>query len=91
MTFNGTASQPGDGGAITTYLWDFGDGTDPASGPTVTHIYPDPAEYTVTLTVTDESEQSGRAQTTIVIEVDPGFGVGPNQAEGNGEGQQEGQ
>jgi PKD repeat protein/uncharacterized protein YraI len=87
VTFDGSGSQPGDGGAITDYLWDFGDGTDAATGPTVTHIYPDPAEYTVILTVTDESEQSGQAQTNIVVEVDPGFGVDQNQEEGDGEGQ----
>jgi PKD repeat protein len=94
VTFDGTASQPGDGGAIIEYLWDFGDGTDPATGATVTHIYPDAAEYTVILTVTDESDQSGQAQSNIVVEVDPDFGVDPNQQEeGNsdgGDGQQEG-
>jgi PKD repeat protein/uncharacterized protein YraI len=94
VTFDGAASQPGNGGAIIEYRWDFGDGTDPATGPTVTHIYPDPDEYTVVLTVTDESEQSGQARSNVVVEVDPDFGVDPNQEGGNsdgGEGQQEGQ
>ena len=62
MSFDGTASQPGDGGAITGYLWDFGDGSAAATGPTVTHIYPDPDEYTVILTVTDESGQTSWSQ-----------------------------
>lgn len=87
VSFDGAASQPGDGGAITEYLWDFGDGAPAATGPTVTHIYSDPGEYTVTLTVTDESGQSGQAQSNIVVEVDPDFGVDANQAEDTGEGQ----
>ena len=54
VTFDASASSPGDGGAIVAYAWDLGDGTT-ASGETVTHTYLADGEYTVTLTVTDEA------------------------------------
>jgi DNA-binding beta-propeller fold protein YncE len=39
---------------ITSYSWNFGDGTtDTTSAPTVTHVYQSPGDYTATLTVTD--------------------------------------
>lgn len=41
-----------DDGSITSYEWDFGDGTT-ATGETVTHTYDTADEYTVILTVTD--------------------------------------
>jgi PKD repeat protein len=45
-------------GVITSYLWDFGDGTT-GSGPTVTHVYNDQGTYTVSLTVTDSTGRTG--------------------------------
>ena len=42
-----------DGGQVT-YLWDFGDGTDPATEQNPTHIYQSEGSYEVTLTVTDD-------------------------------------
>jgi PKD repeat protein len=46
-----TASADPDG-SITSYVWDFGDGTT-ASGALVSKAYVTPGTYTVTLTVTD--------------------------------------
>ena len=45
------------GGAITTYSWNFGDGTPVVTGasPTVTHVYAAPSFYVPTLTVTDNT------------------------------------
>ncbi len=55
ITFNATASSdPNAGGAITSYTWNFGDGTS-ASGDTVTHAFTQAGAHTVTLTVTDNS------------------------------------
>ncbi|MFA5101965.1 MAG: PKD domain-containing protein [Candidatus Thermoplasmatota archaeon] len=41
-------------GTITSYLWDFGDGTT-GTGAVLAHTYTAPGEYTVTLTVTDNA------------------------------------
>jgi PKD repeat protein len=48
ITFDGRSSQ----GAITSYTWDFGDGTS-ASGAIVSHVYASPGTYTARLTVRD--------------------------------------
>jgi PKD repeat protein len=52
VQFNGTASSDPDG-FITTYSWNYGDGTPPESGNVRFHQYAAAGLYTVTLTVTD--------------------------------------
>jgi DNA-binding beta-propeller fold protein YncE len=42
-----------DDGTVTTWSWDFGDGTT-AAGASVDHTYASPGEYTVKVTVTDD-------------------------------------
>lgn len=42
-------------GEIVSYTWEFGDGTERAHGPVVTHTYVYPGTYTATLSVTDDS------------------------------------
>ena len=57
LSFNGTASAPGDGGTIEHYIWDFGDGSPPEdTGITASdsHVYEVPGPHTVTLTVKDD-------------------------------------
>jgi len=51
--FDASGSWDGDG-TITSYNWDFGDGTT-GSGETVSHTYASSNSYTATLTVTDDS------------------------------------
>jgi heat shock protein HslJ len=86
-TFDGSQSQPGSY-PITNYYWDFGDGKT-AEGTVVTYAYPRAANYTVTLTVVDESGASSAITHQIVITeeepippqptLDPSGGlVGPN-------------
>ncbi len=53
-SFSGDASSdPYPGGSISSYSWNWGDGTPVSSGAAPTHTYAAPGEYTVTLTVTD--------------------------------------
>jgi len=67
--FDGSGSDDPDGGAIDTYQWDFGDPIDsnPGSGVTPSHTYATADTYTVTLTVTDEENDSG--STTVTFDV----------------------
>lgn len=58
VTFDASGSSPGaDGGSITDYSWDFGDGTsavDQGTDATASHTFAGPGIYTVTLTTTDD-------------------------------------
>ena len=57
-SFNGTGSTA-PVGTITTYAWQFGDGTQAVtSTPTTTHTYGSAGSYTATLTVTDSAGTS---------------------------------
>ena len=70
LTLNGGASFDPDGGVITQYDWDFGDGSPAVSvtTPTVSHTYTAAGTYTVTLTVVDdEGATSAPATTTATI------------------------
>lgn len=53
-------------GAITDHLWDFGDGSEVASGVVVEHTYRRAGEYVVTLVVVGPSG-TGRATTFIRV------------------------
>jgi serine protease len=63
LTFDGSGSSDPDG-TITSYNWDFGDGTT-GEGVTPTHIYVTNGTYTVTLMVTDNGGSTD-ADTAIV-------------------------
>jgi PKD repeat protein len=65
ITFNATDSYDPDGN-ITSYFWDFGDGTN-ATGVIVEHSYADDGNYTVTLTVTDNIGATGTATATKTV------------------------
>ncbi len=54
------------------YRWNFGDGTQIATGSSVSHIYADQGGYTISLTVTDPDGAADTATATISISnVDP--------------------
>ncbi len=55
-----------DDAALAAWQWDFGDGTT-VQGPTPQHVYDDPGEYWVQLTVTDDS--GGQDSTNRFVEV----------------------
>lgn len=61
---SGASSDPD--GTISTYAWNFGDGAT-GEGMAADHVFTVPGEYTVTLTLTDNS--GVQAQATVVITV----------------------
>lgn len=70
--YAGTAGSPiafdgsGSTGAITTYLWSFGDGAT-AQGTTATHTYSGPGTYPVTLTVFGQGGQQSTDSTQAIV------------------------
>jgi PKD repeat protein len=55
VAFDASASQPGSGATqISSYSWNFGDGTNTTSGRTVTHAFTSQQTFIVTLTVTND-------------------------------------
>jgi PKD repeat protein len=72
VAFDGSKSVADEGGSITDYGWDFGDGTsavDRGTDPTANHTFTSPGTYTVTLTTTDDLNVIGT--TTQVVTVAP--------------------
>ncbi|MCQ3828926.1 polysaccharide lyase family 7 protein [Microbulbifer elongatus] len=67
LNLSGSSSYDPDGGDITAYDWDFGDGSN-GSGANVSHTYSEQGSYTVTLTVTDD--EGFESSTTETITVD---------------------
>jgi len=72
VTFNATESYDPDG-YIVSYSWDFGDGTPKVttSDPITNHTYTAFGDYTVTLTVTDNSGLTGEATSPIHVSQHP--------------------
>lgn len=64
LAVDGSDSRAASGRTISTYAWDFGDGST-GSGKTATHAYAEPGTYTVTLTVVDNKGATGTAATTV--------------------------
>src|SRR5579884_1676452 len=63
--FEGAATSES-GAAITSYFWDFGDGTT-GTGPKVDHTYTASRGYTAQLTATDSNSQQGSAHVNINV------------------------
>jgi PKD repeat protein len=64
-SFSGSSSYDSDG-SISSYHWDFGDGST-ASGESVTYTYADTGKYTVTLTVVDNDGASDTDSATVTV------------------------
>lgn len=69
VTFNASASTP-NGGTITGYSWDFGDGN-AGSGVTVSHAYATYGARYVNLTVTDSEQLTNSVVQSIRIVIGP--------------------
>ncbi|WP_436890748.1 S8 family serine peptidase [Nocardiopsis dassonvillei] len=72
-SFDGSASTSD--GEVTGWEWEFGDGAGD-SGATVEHTYGAEGDYTVTLTVTDDSGATDSTTATVSVG-SPGGGEGP--------------
>lgn len=67
VSLNAAGSQ--DDSGISTYVWRFGDGSTAERKETVTHVYQQPGNYTVTLTVTDDGVPPLQDQAIFVVTV----------------------
>jgi poly(hydroxyalkanoate) depolymerase family esterase len=65
VTLYGRGSSDPDG-TLVRYEWAFGDGATGA-GPTATHAYDEPGEYTATLTVTDDDGNTATDTTPVTV------------------------
>jgi hypothetical protein len=68
VTFNATASG---GYAPYSFVWSFGDGTSPGTGPGVVHVYLTPGTFLAIVNVTDVYGEPGNASVTIVVAPPP--------------------
>ena len=68
--FNAASSTAVAGHTLTSFAWDFGDGTT-ASGGTPSHSYAAIGTFTVTLTVTDEIGEVGVTANPVLVAVTP--------------------
>ncbi|NKF21079.1 PKD domain-containing protein [Solimonas marina] len=78
VTLDGSRSTPADGESITTYTFDFGDGSTPISGSrsVVTHVYTTPGTYQPSLTVTDSAGTTSKVAAKAEVLGDSGTGTG---------------
>jgi PKD repeat protein len=65
LSFTGAAVDAGND--ILTYSWDFGDGSPPSTGTTVSHAFSDDGSFSVSLTVSDEDSGSATAIAPVFI------------------------
>ena len=65
VSFDGAGSSDPDG-TITSYAWDFGDGTT-GTGATASHTYTTAGTRTVTLVVTDNSSTTGTLSKSVTV------------------------
>lgn len=75
VNFSSTGSNDPDG-TISSYLWDFGDGTTSGS-QNPSHTYATAGTYNITLTVTDNGGATGSDATTATIEPAGGTNIPP--------------
>ena len=69
-TFDGSASSDVDG-SISSYIWDFGDGSGGGSGRIAYHTYASPGTYTATLKVLDNVNWAGTQSKVVNLATAP--------------------
>lgn len=67
--FNASASKPGSASNITSYVFNWGDGSpeETHTNPLQTHVYTVAGPFVVTLTVTDSAGRTATAQKSVTI------------------------
>ncbi|ELZ14270.1 peptidase S8/S53 subtilisin kexin sedolisin [Halovivax asiaticus JCM 14624] len=73
VTFDASGSSAPDGGSISGYEWDFGDGST-ASGVTADHRFASEGDYSVELTVTAGNGNTDTSTQTVAVGGDGGGG-----------------
>ncbi|MHC1578017.1 MAG: carboxypeptidase regulatory-like domain-containing protein, partial [Candidatus Methanospirareceae archaeon] len=74
VTFDASSSYDPDGGSLTNYEWEFGDGNGTgtnATGERATHSYGSAGNYTVNLTVTDDEGAKNSTTKTVTVSGKP--------------------
>lgn len=66
VNFDGSASTDPDG-QVSSYSWDFGDGSEAVSGAESEHLYATDGQYTVKLKVTDNDGASATSEAVLVV------------------------
>jgi len=74
VNFDGSASFDPDGNVVF-WSWSFGDLGFGSSGQFTSHVYNNPGNYTVTLTVTDNAGLSGSRSSTVNVRSQPAHDV----------------
>lgn len=68
VTFDASTSSPGDAAtSISSYAWNFGDGTAAGAGKSVTHTFTTQQTFNVTLTVTNDRGLSASKTTPTAV------------------------
>lgn len=68
VIFDAGSSSAGDRGVIVRYTWSFGDGSiESTTTPTIDHTYEEARSYAVTLTVTDNLNQTSTVGRQVVV------------------------
>ncbi len=67
VTANGSASKAAPGRTITSWVWDFGDGSAPRTGTTTSHAYATAGSFVVVLTVTDSTGRRGSSSQSLTV------------------------
>lgn len=70
IQFDGSQSTDGNDDDLS-YSWDFGDGSEPASGEQVTHVYEENGPYVATLTVDDGRGGTNTQELDITVGTPP--------------------
>ena len=70
QTVDFDASASTDDGTITSWIWNFGDGTT-GNGERISHTYAALTNYTVTLTVIDDLDAEGDISKTVMLPAPP--------------------
>ena len=82
VSFDGSRSIAADGTRLTSYTFDFGDGSAKVTGNgapgRVTHIYTVPGSYTPSLTVNDSANHTSTAKALAQISQNPANGTPPS-------------